>query len=278
MQAAEAINAKVFTSGNDIVFNAGEYDPESADGQHLLAHELVHVRQQTGGAVSILPQENLGLEIDPDPRLEREADEAAAQTVSGEGPLVMNRMGTDVHIQRVSRDSNFAKQVQKTDGTPLPPGVDPEEYQEEQEQRKLAEKIAEKFDSIKRTSTIAASSTTVFALLNWLLEGKPEVDGATDRLTDQIMEVVPELDAEQAQEVADLIAELPVDQSTGSATLDVIVQFCAHFGITAGLMVAYVVRSDNDIGLRELWKYFRGEYDSSVAEREEENENVRGFQ
>jgi len=100
-KAAEAIDAKAFTCGNDIVFNSGEYDPESPEGQHLLAHELAHVTQQNGGApISMMPQEGADLEIDPDPQLEREADEAAAQALSGEEPLVVNRLGTDVHVQR----------------------------------------------------------------------------------------------------------------------------------------------------------------------------------
>ncbi|ADD04337.1 DUF4157 domain protein [Natrialba magadii ATCC 43099] len=101
-KAAEAIDAKAFTCGNDIVFNSGEYDPESPEGQHLLAHELAHVKQQNGGApISMMPQEGANLEIDPDPQLEREADAAAEQALSGEEPLVVSRMGTDVHIQRM---------------------------------------------------------------------------------------------------------------------------------------------------------------------------------
>ncbi|WP_242492985.1 eCIS core domain-containing protein, partial [Halogeometricum borinquense] len=55
-KACEDINARAFTVGNHIAFNHGEYDPSSAEGQHVLAHELAHVRQQTGGAVSMLPQ------------------------------------------------------------------------------------------------------------------------------------------------------------------------------------------------------------------------------
>ncbi|OVE85236.1 hypothetical protein B2G88_11475 [Natronolimnobius baerhuensis] len=99
-EAADAIDAKAFTCGNDIVFNSGEYDPESGKGQFLLAHELAHVKQQTGAAISMMPQEDADLEIDPDPRLEREADETAKQALSGEEPLVVSRMGTDIHIQR----------------------------------------------------------------------------------------------------------------------------------------------------------------------------------
>ncbi|WP_228434388.1 DUF4157 domain-containing protein [Natrarchaeobaculum aegyptiacum] len=96
-KAAEAIDARAFTCGNDIVFNAGEYDPESPEGQHLLAHAT----QQNGGApISMMPQEGADLEIDPDPQLEHEADQAAEQALNGGEPLVVNRTGTGVHIQR----------------------------------------------------------------------------------------------------------------------------------------------------------------------------------
>jgi len=99
-EACDATGARAFTCGNKIAFNTGEYDTRSPEGQHLLAHELAHVKQQTGGAaISIMPQEG-ELQIDPDPQLEREADEAAAQALAGEEPLVVNRMGTEMHIQR----------------------------------------------------------------------------------------------------------------------------------------------------------------------------------
>ena len=102
--ACESINARAFTVGNHVAFNSGEYDPSSAEGQHVIAHELAHVRQQTGGAVSMLPQEDMELEVDPDPALEREA-EATAQQVMEDGPVVINRMGTEMHIQRSVRDA-----------------------------------------------------------------------------------------------------------------------------------------------------------------------------
>jgi hypothetical protein len=46
--AASSINARAFTVGRDIAFNAGQYAPHSRDGQRLLAHELTHVVQQSG--------------------------------------------------------------------------------------------------------------------------------------------------------------------------------------------------------------------------------------
>ncbi len=51
---ADSIQAKAFTHGSDIHFNAGEYDPNSSVGQRLIAHELTHVVQQ-GAAVQKMP-------------------------------------------------------------------------------------------------------------------------------------------------------------------------------------------------------------------------------
>ncbi len=45
---ARSVGARAFTLGSDIVFGAGEFAPGSMAGQHLLAHELTHVVQQTG--------------------------------------------------------------------------------------------------------------------------------------------------------------------------------------------------------------------------------------
>ena len=45
---ASQLGAHAFTAGRDIVFGEGEYSPQTAAGQRLLAHELVHVGQQQG--------------------------------------------------------------------------------------------------------------------------------------------------------------------------------------------------------------------------------------
>lgn len=59
-RSADAINARAYTTGTHIVFNAGEYRPDADDGKHLLAHELTHVVQQGGaggyGRVQRLPK------------------------------------------------------------------------------------------------------------------------------------------------------------------------------------------------------------------------------
>ena len=49
-QMSRSINARAFTTGNDIYFNQGEYNPHSSQGKQVLAHELAHVVQQSTGA------------------------------------------------------------------------------------------------------------------------------------------------------------------------------------------------------------------------------------
>jgi hypothetical protein len=45
-ETARLANARAFTIGRDVVFGAGEYAPQSAEGRSLIAHELTHVVQQ----------------------------------------------------------------------------------------------------------------------------------------------------------------------------------------------------------------------------------------
>jgi hypothetical protein len=47
-KSAESINALAYTSGSSIVFNEGQYKPETDNGKRLLAHELTHTIQQGG--------------------------------------------------------------------------------------------------------------------------------------------------------------------------------------------------------------------------------------
>ncbi|MBL7828100.1 MAG: DUF4157 domain-containing protein [Saprospiraceae bacterium] len=51
------LHAQAFTHGKDIYFNSGKFNPESKDGQKLLAHELTHVVQQGGGQGEAIQRE-----------------------------------------------------------------------------------------------------------------------------------------------------------------------------------------------------------------------------
>jgi hypothetical protein len=50
--SAQSINALAYTSGNDVVFNQGQYSPGTSTGKKLLAHELTHVVQQNSSIMS----------------------------------------------------------------------------------------------------------------------------------------------------------------------------------------------------------------------------------
>jgi hypothetical protein len=65
--AAEAVQARAYTVGTDIVFGSGEYQPAAAAGKHLLAHELAHTVQQSGGQAAALQRKlkvGAGLTLD----------------------------------------------------------------------------------------------------------------------------------------------------------------------------------------------------------------------
>ncbi|MEH2452877.1 eCIS core domain-containing protein [Nostoc sp.] len=61
-QLNRSIQAQAFTTGQDVFFRRGEYNPGSRGGQELLAHELTHVVQQNGGMVQRSPHEKTNAE------------------------------------------------------------------------------------------------------------------------------------------------------------------------------------------------------------------------
>jgi hypothetical protein len=66
-----SLNARAFTTGSDIFFGQGNYNPGSSAGRELLAHELTHVVQQND---EIQTKLSLG---QPGDVYEQEADEVA---------------------------------------------------------------------------------------------------------------------------------------------------------------------------------------------------------
>jgi hypothetical protein len=54
--SARALGARAYTFGNDIVFGAGKYQPNTEHGNRLVAHELTHVLQQGAGQAASMIQ------------------------------------------------------------------------------------------------------------------------------------------------------------------------------------------------------------------------------
>jgi len=70
---ATSVAARAFTTGSDVYFAKGEYQPGSSEGNRLLAHELSHVVQQRGA-----PTEGPLTVSQPGEALENEADQASS--------------------------------------------------------------------------------------------------------------------------------------------------------------------------------------------------------
>lgn len=85
-ESAKSVNAQAYTVGSNIVFQRDKYDPSSAGGQHMLAHELTHVVQQRSGPVEGTDAGG-GVKVsDPSDRFEREAVANADRLMSATAP------------------------------------------------------------------------------------------------------------------------------------------------------------------------------------------------
>lgn len=79
--SARAVGATAYTSGTNLVFQRGMYDPSSAAGRTVLAHELTHVVQQRSGPVDGTATAAGYRVSDPSDRFEQAATANAARIV-----------------------------------------------------------------------------------------------------------------------------------------------------------------------------------------------------
>src|SRR5262249_36454731 len=104
-ESARAVGAHAYAAGSHVVFGAGRYRPETDDGRRLLAHELAHVVQQSGGSAA-------GADAEPRAR-------AAAGRVATGGAVSPTCLGgAPVSLQRADAE----EERKQPSGTP-PPGA-----------------------------------------------------------------------------------------------------------------------------------------------------------
>jgi hypothetical protein len=101
---SRSLNARAFTTGQDVFFRQGAYDPGSSGGQELLAHELTHVVQQTGDEVR--PKLTVNA---PGDRYEQEADRLARAIVRGERDPIQ-RDAEEPLVQRQGEEEEEKKE------------------------------------------------------------------------------------------------------------------------------------------------------------------------
>ncbi len=75
-RSATDLGAEAYTVGRDIVFGAGRFAPGTHEGRRLLAHELTHVVQQSGGGGPQLSTSTLA-------RVQRSCSDGGCDTCAG---------------------------------------------------------------------------------------------------------------------------------------------------------------------------------------------------
>jgi hypothetical protein len=113
-RSAEAVNARAYTVGQDIVFGAGEYAPTSNEGRKLLAHELAHTVQQSDGGASLRRRLGDGHDLRAarfagDPVLEACFDDERYLQSGSQGPAVSK-------LQQALVDAGFPLPSHGVDG------------------------------------------------------------------------------------------------------------------------------------------------------------------
>ncbi len=125
----DAVSARAFTSGSDVFFKQGTYDPGSTQGKHLLAHELTHVVQQREGTSGL----GAGEVSDPSDAAEVEAEAVGAQVAAGQAPAADGGAAAPAGVARDAMEEEEELQMSAE------PGVQRQEMPEEEELQMSAE-------------------------------------------------------------------------------------------------------------------------------------------
>lgn len=75
----QQLSANAFTTGHDIFFERGEYNPGSGSGRELISHELCHVIQQSSGRIN---GESSGIRVYPAGAYSEQKADKVAETVT----------------------------------------------------------------------------------------------------------------------------------------------------------------------------------------------------
>jgi Domain of unknown function (DUF4157) len=127
-ELAGAVDAVAFTSGRDIFFGPGRYEPNTSAGLELLAHEAAHTVQQASGPVPGTSAAGGVLISDPADPFERAAAHAAQQVMQAGGGQAQARLDeaptlSGQSIQRAERPLEQEEELKKPPVEPALPDL-----------------------------------------------------------------------------------------------------------------------------------------------------------
>jgi hypothetical protein len=112
--SARALGAIAYAAGDNIVFGAGHYAPETPAGRSLLAHELAHTVQQSG----VQMKADGPLPAAADARLEAEADSAARAVTAGRPAPSLSRISAPAVFRATGPVSTGGSAIKKSQPGP----------------------------------------------------------------------------------------------------------------------------------------------------------------
>jgi peptidoglycan hydrolase-like protein with peptidoglycan-binding domain len=179
---ARALDAKAFTHGTDIYFGETQYQPKSAGGKRLLAHELTHVVQQTGA-----DRERLARRVNPAvvqratgasddlQSLRFRGNEKLEEVFDSDTTIGKGERGVHVTIvQQALVDAGFSLPKNGVDG------VYDSETADAVEEFQLSEAARRGLGGWVPLATGEVDKQTIEALDQYFQEHEPERDIATD--------------------------------------------------------------------------------------------------
>ncbi len=145
---ARSVDSVAFTTGSDIFFRSGAYNPGTSEGMHLLAHEATHTVQQAQGPVSGTPTAGGVSVSDPSDSYERAAEASAANVMSGAG-VSAQRMAAGSAGAAVQREAAEEEEVQTMRSSQFE-SVQREAEGAEEEEEQVQTMRSSQFESVQR--------------------------------------------------------------------------------------------------------------------------------
>jgi hypothetical protein len=144
-QLNKQVRAEAFTTGKDIFFRQGKYDPVSDQGQKLLAHELTHVVQQRDA-----PATSELRVSDPNEASEKQAEKTAEKVTAPAGSSTASAGGS---VGRVEDEALATSLDRAAKG-----GEDEEKESESYGQTPMQTQVAREGEAPKKEDEEAATS------------------------------------------------------------------------------------------------------------------------